>query len=237
MPLILATDTSTSVNSVALCRGDSLLAEVGVESGRRHAERLIATVDWVLAEAGIPLAEVEVLAVATGPGSFTGLRIGTATFKGLALAAQKPLVAVPTLAALSRLAPGWQGAVCTLLDARMQEVYAAAYRWHAGVRHEVFPPCVVPVEDALAGLPRDEPVYFLGDGAVLYRDALAAWPGNAVYAPGVWTGARASAVALEAEALLAAGASTDAAAVAPVYLRASQAEQNRASKRRATRPV
>ncbi|MFP4502336.1 MAG: tRNA (adenosine(37)-N6)-threonylcarbamoyltransferase complex dimerization subunit type 1 TsaB [Candidatus Hydrogenedentota bacterium] len=237
MPLILATDTSTSVNSVALCRGESLLAEVQVESGRRHAERLIATVDWVLAEAGIPLAQVEVLAVATGPGSFTGLRIGTATFKGLALAAQKPLVGVPTLAALSRLALGWQGAVCTLLDARMQEVYAAAYRWRAGERHEVYPPRVVPVGDALAGLPRDEPVYFLGDGAVLYRDALAAWPGSAVYAPGIWTGARASSVALEAEALLAAGASTDAAAVAPVYLRASQAEQNRASKRRETRPV
>jgi tRNA threonylcarbamoyladenosine biosynthesis protein TsaB len=225
MPIILATDTSTSINTVAVCRDGALLAEIVVQSGRRHAERLMALTATVLQEAGLTLRDVDALAVSIGPGSFTGLRIGVSAWKGLALGAQKPLVAVPTLDAMARLVSVADGWVCPLTDARMKEVYGAVYQVVAGERTCVIPPCVCPVEDVLAHLPRDIAPCFLGDGAYLYRDRIiAAHPGARFLDPSL-AAPRASAVAAEAEAMLAAGTPTTAALVSPVYLRPSQAEQ------------
>lgn len=223
---ILAADTCTAFNAVAVCEDGAILAETLVSCGRAHAERLIPTADWVLEEAGVRLQDIDLLAVTIGPGSFTGVRIGVATWKGLALAAHKPLIGVPTLDAMSRLAATCDGTVCPLLDARMKEVYGAIYQFTNGTRTKTSPDRVCTVESLLADLP-DSPI-LLGDGVAMYHDRILAMRPNAQIVEPLHLHPRAAAVALEAETLLATGAATDAALVAPVYLRQSQAEENRA---------
>jgi tRNA threonylcarbamoyladenosine biosynthesis protein TsaB len=236
MHIILAADTTTGINTVAVCQAASpddcrILAETITESHRLHSERLIATVDCVLTEAGLRLEEVTALAISNGPGSFTGLRIGAATWKGLALARRLPLVAVPTLDAMTRLGAFRDGTVCPLIDARMKEVFGAVYRFKNGIREKCTPDRVCPVESLLEGL--EPPVFVLGDGARIYRERIAACLPDAVYVEGLCAAPRASAVAAEAACLLAAGVDTDPAHVSPVYLRKSQAEVNRALRARA----
>jgi len=233
MPLILAADTSTAINSVALCRDDAILAEAVIDGRRLHSERLLPTVQWLLDESGVTLAEVELLAISIGPGSFTGLRIGAATWKGLAFANDIPLIGVPTLDAMTRLAAVRpQSYVAVLLDARMKEVFAAGYRFTGAAREKVVADSVcsiATVMDRLDALPDFDPraVSLLGDGAQLYQDALRErWPQVSIAAPSQGV-PRASAVALEALALHAAGAPDDPGVVNPVYLRKSQAEVNR----------
>lgn len=227
MTTVLAADTSTSINTVAVCRDGALLAETVVQCGRLHAERLIDTVDWVLGEAGMVLSGIDLLAVTVGPGSFTGLRIGAATWKGLAFSADRPLIGVPTLDAMVVPGPYADMLVCPLLDARMQEIYGAVYRFSAGERERLTPDRVCPVEALLEGAPCG-PMLFLGDGASVYRDRIVAVRPDARFAPGCHAVPRASCVADEALRLHAAGACSDPAALSPVYLRQSQAETNRA---------
>jgi len=222
---ILAADTTTLVNTVALCDGDRVLAETIVNCGRIHSERLIETVDWVLKEAGIVVENVDLLAISTGPGSFTGVRVGTATWKGLALATKRPLVGVGTLDAMARLGAFYEGLVCPLLDAKMGEVFGALYRFRGGVREKLTPDRVCRVEDLIEGL--EGVVYFLGEGANVYRARILEVAPGALFAPGLLGVPRASAVAAEALELAGKGVCTDAARVVPVYLRKSQAEQNR----------
>lgn len=232
MPVILAAETSTAINSVALLRDDALLAEITVDARRLHSERLLPMVDGLLAEAGLTLRDVELLAVSTGPGSFTGLRIGAATWKGLALANNLPLIGVPTLDAMTHLGGGPARYLATVLDARMKEVFAAVYDLKGGVRTKVVTDRACAVDalldemDAL-GDPQGAEMSFLGDGATLYRDAIfARFPQARVVAPALGA-PRASAVALEALLLRALGVCEDGALVSPVYLRKSQAEINR----------
>lgn len=244
MSTILAADTSTTVNTVALCRRilDSsgapemvLLAETVVECRRLHSERLLATVEWVLREAGVDLDAVDMLAISIGPGSFTGLRIGAATWKGLAFGLQKPLVGVPTLDAMTQMILCESGLVCPLLDARMKEVFGAVYRFEAGRREKVEPERACAIETLLelpvfsSGFEGISPL-FLGDGARLYRERILTALPAARFAPGPLSVPRASAVAAEAFARLDAGDYGDAALVAPVYLRQSQAEILRAAR-------
>ena len=224
---ILAADTTTSVNTVAVCDGDRVLAETFVDCGRSHTERLMATVDWVLGEAGLTLEEVEALAISVGPGSFTGLRVGVAAWKGLALARNLPLAAVPTLDAMTRLSGFRDAVVCPLLDAKMGEVFGAIYRFDGGKRTKLTEDRVGPVEAVLDGIePR---AWFLGDGAALYQGRIMARCTQAMFLPGLCARPRASAVAAEGIALLDGGACADAALVSPRYLRKSQPEEARRS--------
>ena len=223
---ILAADTSTAVNTVAVCEGERLLAETVVDCGRAHSERLLATVDWVLAEAGVKIEELDALAISAGPGSFTGLRVGVATWKGLAAGAKLPLVPVPTLDALARVGAVYEGLVCALLDAKMGDVFGALYRFAQGRRTKLAGDRVGVVEDLIGGIEDD--IRFLGDGAMRYRERIEAAVASAIFVEQARGVPRASAVALEAHMLLDQGAcTTDPAEVAPVYLRKSQAEVNR----------
>lgn len=223
--LILAADTSTAINTVALVLDGRPIAEITVHTdhtaGRRHSERLLALVDWVLNETNTTLDAVDLLAIAAGPGSFTGLRIGVAAWKGLALAGGKKLVAVPTLAAMARQAEVYNGFVCPVLDARMNEVYAAAYKYAGGARTEVVGPYVGPVQDFVHELPAQ--ALFLGDGVERFRGEILGQMPEARFAPESSNMPRAWAVAGEGLALYEAGADTDASRVAPVYLREANA--------------
>lgn len=233
MSIILAADTSTAIYSVALCNDDRILAETVIDGRRLHSERLLPSVAWLLGEAGLSLSEIELLAISIGPGSFTGLRIGAATWKGLALANDLPLIGVPTLDAMTHLGtPSSATYHAVLLDARMKEVFAAVYQFEGGRRTQVLAEQACSIEAFIAQaseLPGFDPgaLSLTGDGAQLYQERLrAAWPGAMIASP-MLSVPRASAVALEAMALRDAGVTTDAGLVNPVYLRKSQAEVNR----------
>jgi len=130
MMKILAIDTSTMLGGIAITDDSlGLIAEVRLNVKSTHSERLMTEIDHILRQAGLTLSDMDVFAVAIGPGSFTGLRIGLSTVKGLSYATEKPIVSVPTLEALAWNFPYCKYPVCTMLDARKKEVYAALFQW------------------------------------------------------------------------------------------------------------
>ena len=220
--LVLSGDTSTPINTVALCEGKRILVETVVDCGRTHSERLQDTIAWVLAEAGISFSQLDLLAVSVGPGSFTGLRVGVAAWKGLAFAAKLPLVGVPTLDAMTHATPLLNGMLGVLLDAKMDEVFGAFYRYEHGGRAKCAEDKACSVETLLDDCSED--ALFIGDGALRYKDRILSLRPNSVVVEGANAVPHASGVAMEALDLMAAGANTDATKVQPVYLRKSQAE-------------
>jgi tRNA threonylcarbamoyladenosine biosynthesis protein TsaB len=126
---VLGIDTATGLASVGVCASGRPLASRSTAAGGSHAPTLLAEIDAVLEAAALRLADLELIAVSIGPGSFTGLRIALSTAKGLALAAGVPMVGVPTLAAYARAAGPRDGVVWVVLDARKGEVYAGAFQW------------------------------------------------------------------------------------------------------------
>lgn len=227
--VVLAAETSTSINTVALCRDDKLLGEVVVDCGRRHSERLLDEIQWLLAETEISFSQIDLLAVSVGPGSFTGLRIGVATMKGLAFSRDLPLAGVSSLQALARAGGPRRETVHTLLDARMREVFYASFDWRGQELERRTADAVGPIGDALANLCDD--AFFLGDGAPLYEAAIRECCPAALLARAGQLCPRASAVATEGLALAAQGLDLDPGKANPVYLRASQAEMNQAKAR------
>jgi len=231
--LMLAADTSTCQCAVAVCRFDAsgkceVAAQTSMGQKRLHAERLMDSMQATLDACGRRLEDIACLAISIGPGSFTGLRVGAAAWKGLAFALRLPLVAVPTLDAMSLLNVVPNGVVVPMLDARMNEVFGAVYRFSNGRREKLTPDLVCSVESLLEESRVQETAFIaLGDGALRYQDRIKAVAPQAFIAESACGMPRADAVAREGYALLCAGVNTDAAQAAPKYLRASQAEQAR----------
>jgi tRNA threonylcarbamoyladenosine biosynthesis protein TsaB len=231
-PLLLAIETATRAASVALLRGSDLVAEERTPGGRTTAETLLPALDLLLAGCDLTLAAVDAFAVSIGPGSFTGLRVGIATAKGLALGTDRPVAAVPTLAALARTAPPSGGAVVAMLDARRGEVYAAAY---APVADGPLPREIVPegvyTGEALAGMLPPACV-LVGDGVGVCGELLRARLGEGVQLqPPPHGEPRARHVGAIGAALLAAGAGAAAVDLVPRYLRRAEAEVKRTGER------
>ena len=145
---LLAVETATPICGAALAEGERVLAEVDLDLGRIHAERLAVVVQWLLETSGTKPGEIDVVAVSAGPGSFTGLRIGFSFAKGFALPHEARLVMVPTLEAIAFNAVNCGGTICSILRARRGEFYAARYRAQGYDLTEVRGPEVVQ-EDAL----------------------------------------------------------------------------------------
>jgi tRNA threonylcarbamoyladenosine biosynthesis protein TsaB len=225
--LILGIETSTRVCSVALADADRVVVEYTLNAGVHHAERLVPMVTSVLEQADRAPADLSGVAVASGPGSFTGLRIGMSTAKGLCAGAGLALIAVPTLEALAHQASPQDVAVCPVLDARRGQVYAGLYRCQDGRLVRLAPDGVVDVADLARQLPR--PVLLLGEGAEAYRDEIACSLGEAAqFAPAHLGLPRAGQVALLGARKAAAGDTEDLSDAEPLYLRRSQAERARA---------
>jgi tRNA threonylcarbamoyladenosine biosynthesis protein TsaB len=166
--LVLALDTTTRGGSCAVARDAAVVRERAGDPQRAHDTRLPGDLMTLLEEAGIALGDIDMFAVATGPGSFTGLRIGIATMQGLAFAAGKPLIGVSAFEALAREAAATgPGRIATWIDAWRGEVYAALYEH--GV--EAQPPTVAAPAALLARL-RGTQTRFIGDAAGLYRDII-----------------------------------------------------------------
>ncbi|WP_051554485.1 tRNA (adenosine(37)-N6)-threonylcarbamoyltransferase complex dimerization subunit type 1 TsaB [Desulfobulbus elongatus] len=225
--LILAIETATGCGSVALTRGagptGKVLAEYTLQPEVTHARRLLGSVDAVMAAAGVGWSELAAVAVSQGPGSFTGLRIGMAAAQGLALAADVPLVPVPTLDGLAAQVVPVDLPICCLLDARKQQVYAAWYRY-GQARWQRSGPFLVLNPNELARRIQ-EPTLLVGPGLPACRAEMAAQPLARLAETGVFH-PRAATIGLCAGRMLADGIGGSAGQAVPLYVRASEAELN-----------
>lgn len=218
--LVLAIDTTTSVCSVALAEDDRLVGEIATNLPRTHSQRLMPMVETLFAETATKPEDLDLLAVTRGPGSFTGLRIGIATVKGMGLALDLPVAGLSTLQVLAHNFS--QGLVCPVLNARLDQVYTALYRSGTGpVPENIIPEHPASVEDLLAELREyKEPIWFCGDGVDLVYPAAVQVLTTPVRAPFHLNRPRAA--ALVDLARQAPTCSAD--ALTPLYLRDSQAE-------------
>jgi tRNA threonylcarbamoyladenosine biosynthesis protein TsaB len=236
---LLAVETSTLTGAVALLEAGSVVAESRVSVAVTHGERLMAAIDGVLRAARWDLSDVEAFAVALGPGSFTGLRIGLSTVKGLAFATGKPVVGVPTLDALAWALPFCAYPVCPVLDAKKNEVYAGLYRTLEG-RLEVLeaPRAVSPAtlaEELRAGT--EGPLVFVGDAVAPFATVLTEILGTrARLAPADLRLPSAVTVGELGGWALSRGETADPASLVPRYLRPSEAELARERQQGAGRP-
>ena len=234
---LLAFETSAKPVSVALLRDGRVAAAAFENAGLTHSVTLMPMAARVLAAAGLTPGEVDFFAVAAGPGSFTGLRIGVGTVKGLGWAAEKPCVAVSTLLAMACLHTGFDGIVCPVMDARRGQVYTALFDTGRGAVERLEADGALDLGDLLHRLERcGRPVLFVGDGAEL---AAAGAAERTLTVPFSVPGGdarfqRAEGVALAAWAAIQSGDTaadgvtvTDADALRPSYLRLAQAEREK----------
>lgn len=231
---LLAIETATPAQSVALVEGDRLLAELPCEARGNRGGMLLPTVDRVLKKAGLAVGDIEAVAVSIGPGSFTGLRVGLATAKGLALGAGARLVGVPTLEVLAEGYALAEGTICALLDAYRGEVYMALFR-RVGAGGEgtalerLCPDAVLAPEAAASAMAEVAgPVHLIGSGAARYRERLQAVLGEraCVTDEGLRAVPTAVVVARLGCRQLPGGGNKPDAEVVPLYLRRAEAEVN-----------
>jgi tRNA threonylcarbamoyladenosine biosynthesis protein TsaB len=224
--LVLGIETSTPICSVALSDDKRVMVHYTLDKGVHHSERLLMMIQQVLSDAGAGFDDIDGIAVASGPGSFTGLRIGMGTAKGLCMATNKPLVCVPTLSGMA-LVSGVEGLpVCAMLDARRNEVYAGVYEVIDGLSIEQMADRADFIDKWLAILPR--PVVLTGEGAWVYRTQLVEGLGHdALFASRSLGRPDGGAIALIGASRVVKGMVDDVDAAEPKYLRRSQAERVR----------
>jgi len=220
---ILGIETATRTGGVAVVSEEGVLAEYTLNIEVAHAERLMSTVERVLKDTGLTLSAIDGFGVSIGPGSFTGLRIGLATVKGLAFTTGKPVAAVPTLKALAWRIPFPACPVCPLLDARKQQVYAALYRRESDTIVEMMPETVIALPDLTRAITGD--VLFTGEGARLFaREIRDLFAGRAHLAPLSALVPSAASVAEIAHRMIAEGLQAAPDEVTPKYIRRPEAE-------------
>ncbi len=184
--LILSIETSTSVGSVALHKGGILVSAYELHAEKSHSGALTPMVEQIFKYTGYTLQDLDAIAISKGPGSYTGLRIGTSTAKGLCFALDKPLIAINTLEAMAaqvaRINPG-KALLCPMLDARRMEVYCLLAEPGGNMLEETHP--LVVAEDAFAGYLSERQVLFFGNGAPKCKPVLGHLP-NALFVEGIY---------------------------------------------------
>ena len=229
MPVI-GIESSALVASVAITDEDRLIAEYTMNNAKTHSQTLLPMLDEIVRAAQLEKEDIEAIAISRGPGSFTGLRIGSATAKGLGLALDRPLIEVPTLKAMAyNLFGAQESLICPIMDARRQEVYSGVYEFADGQLADVIAESAGPLTDVITELNRlGRPVIFLGDGVPVYEDIIRAnMTTDYLFAPAHLSRQRAASVAMLGLEMLHRGETVTAAEHAPVYLRVSQAEREK----------
>ena len=229
---ILGLDSSGIVASVAIVEDDVLIAEYTVNYKKTHSQTLLPMLDEIAKMTELDLNSIDAIAVAAGPGSLTGLRIGSATAKGLGLALKKPLIAIPTEEGLAYNLYDISGLICPIMDARRKQVYTGIYRFTDHQLKVVEDQMAVPMETVIEKLNQyGETVTFLGDGVPVFHELIAekmTVPYS--FAPAHVNKQRAAAVAALGEIYYRQGKTETAMEHVPDYLRVSQAERERAER-------
>lgn len=224
-PIILSIQTAVPAGSLAVTAGSRLLAEINLDVPATPTEWLLPTIEDLLKRTGLDTGRLDAVAIVKGPGSFTGLRVGLATAKGLALAAGCPLLGVSSLRCLAMQVPFASLPVCAVIDARKKEVYTALYRWESGRPLPLSDERVLAPEALLAELP-DETL-FVGGGAAVYQTLIVRrMAGRAHFAPALLNHPRAGTAAILALAEWESGRRLSPEELVPTYLRPSEAELN-----------
>ena len=234
---ILALDSTAKTASAAILSDGKVVAEFFVNNGKTHSEILLPMAEDVAARAHIPLSDMDYFAVTAGPGSFTGVRIGAATVKGLAfsLNEKKNCVPVSTLEAIAQRLSPLDGVLCPVMDARRGEVYNALFRMENGTLTRLSSDRAISLSalgEELLSLYRDAPIRLAGDGYAVARDALSRLPLALPETPEALLYQSAASVGLCAIRALARGEAVTPAALAPTYLRLPQAERDRLAKQK-----
>ena len=239
---ILGIDSSGMVASVAIVQDDVIIAEYTMNHKKTHSETLLPMIDEIVKTSETKLEELDAIAIAAGPGSFTGLRIGAATAKGLAMAVDKPIISIKTCEGLAFNMWGAEGLICPIIDARRNQVYTGLYRVKGNVEvileqqpmdiHELIEYIndYSKQREASEGGPAER-VTFLGDGVAIYKDVI--WKEIDIpcqMAPAIMNRQRGASIASYGELLYKEGKYINADDFAPEYLRKSQAERVRESK-------
>lgn len=228
---ILALETSAVAASAAVCEDEALVAQSFQRTGLTHSATLMPMVESMLKNTGLTLTEMDLIAVAAGPGSFTGLRIGISTAKGLAWPSDKPCAGVSTLEAMAWQLSGMEGIVCAAMDARRQQVYNALFELKNGKPVRISPDRAISLDDLQAELANVEKTQIVvGDGAHLCYNAFQKCGYPVKMAPPHLQYQTAWGVARCALEQAREGKLTDAAGLIPNYHRLSQAERERLAK-------
>ena len=229
--LILAFETSAKAVSVALHDGERLLAESYQNTGLTHSQTLMCMAEALLKNCAKASGDVTALAVAAGPGSFTGVRIGVAAAKGFGWGAQLPVYGVSTLEAMALGLGLHEGYVCACMDARRAQVYNAIFRVRDGKPERLCPDRAIALAELEKELRKlDGPVFLVGDGSILCYNTLSERVKTLVLPPEHRMHQRATGVALGALQAIRRGEPGDGTLLTPNYLRLSQAERERLEK-------
>lgn len=222
---ILAVDTATTSCSVAIVDKTYLLSEFTLSKEETHSKHLMDMIKAALTMSGLNLSDLDGFAVTRGPGSFTGLRIGISTIKGLALASEKPVVGVSSLETLALQMSYSRDLICPILDARRGEVYFSRYRFLNGHLKKQTKERVAPPDKAVEDL--NESCLFVGNGALLYKEIILEKMGkSASFAPMIQNTIRASTMAYLSMAKFEKNDTDDIEKILPYYIRKSDAELN-----------
>lgn len=224
---VLAIDTSSMSATCAIMDDDKLLVEYTLNHKLTHSQKIMPIIKEAFDSCGLKPEDIDIFAVAKGPGSFTGLRIGVATINGLAQATNKKVVGVSTLDALAFNLPYCGGIIVPVMDAKRDRVFTGIYKWTGGNLHIIKEQTVLEVKELIDILiERPEKIVFAGDGTLVYKDAFSEALGEkAIFAPRSVNMARASSVAELAMAKAIEGKTESFFELVPDYLRESQAQR------------
>lgn len=225
---ILAIDSTAIVASVALCEDEKLIALYTVNNGNTHSETLLPMVESILKEAKFSPSDIDLFAVSNGPGSFTGVRIGCATIKGLAFGRNVPCVGISTLEALAYNLKGANGIICPVMNARRNQVYNALFRYEGDKLIRLCPDRAISVSELAEELTNEEKIYLSGDGVDITAPFIP--QENLGFTHPVMIHQNAYSIAMLALDAYKAGKYCSDTELAPTYLRPSQAERERIEK-------
>ncbi len=234
---ILAIESSSLVASAAIVEDDILVAEYTVDYKVTHSQTLLPMIDEILRMTQTDKKTLDAIAVSGGPGSYTGLRIGSATAKGLGMALDIPLIHVPTLDAMAYNAYGYAGIVCPIMDARRSQVYAGIYKFENGRQNILMENSAITFDELMQKLDElnfhNDKIMFIGDGIPVFRESIDEHFGGAGYefAPASMNRQRAASVAVLGQLYYKKGWTEPASEHLPDYLRLSQAERELNEKR------
>ena len=227
---VLAIESSSITASVAIVMDDVLTAEYTINHKKTHSQTLLPMIAQICEMTETEMNSLDLIAVSNGPGSFTGLRIGCATGKGLGLALDVPVVSVPTLEAMVYNLYGYNKIICPIMDAKRSHVYTGIYTWQDKVDkniHILLNQCILPIEELVNKLNEiNEEVVFIGDGIAVNKTLI---EGNMKvkysFDPAHMSSQRAASVAVLGKRLYEEGKSINARDLLPEYLRPTQAER------------